>query len=63
MADAIDAEIKVRGRPVMTVNHVSSAEHDLLIGMKLFAAPPAPKIEVTDAMVERGCRGLCVRNR
>ena len=61
-ADAIDAELKSRGEavaevmdelgfPIMT--WLPTNVIDWPVGTKLYTAPPAPKIEVTEAMVEQ----------
>lgn len=61
MTDAIDAELKARGEPAAYLLHDGSltyASQSMPInnGVPLYTAPPPPKIEVRDAMVERALR-------
>jgi len=70
LADAIDAEIKARGEPVhqvrlqgpinawVDVHAESSADYGNDVKRSLYTAPPAPKIEVTDAMVRNLARAM-----
>jgi len=63
MADAIDTELKTRGKPVAWMHPSLNDDHPfpdecLSAGevdgwIPLYTAPPVPKIEVTDAMVKR----------
>lgn len=54
-ADLLEAQEKAV--PVMVVNHVSSAEHDLPIGMKLYTHPsPAGAERLAEAL--RNARGF-----
>lgn len=72
MADAIDAEIKSRGEPIAWETFVHGEwepTRDPEFHRKenravraLYTAPPAPKIEVTDAMVERAIRAFRVKH-
>lgn len=76
IADAIDAEIKARGEPVFFAWPPAIKAADTGVRAQtevctvaegtrnapLYTAPPAPKIEVTDAMVERALNAMFVRD-
>ena len=70
LADAIDAELKARGEPIAWIHPSLNDDHPfpdecLSTGevdgwLPLYTAPPEPKIEVTDAMVEHALRAMFV---